>query len=53
MGMFSANDQSAFKAPDAVYNWRVYALAVSAAMGSSMFGYDSAFIASPCQTSAD
>ncbi|CZT05143.1 probable monosaccharide transporter [Rhynchosporium graminicola] len=38
MGMFSANDQSAFKAPDAVYNWRVYALAVSAAMGSTRFG---------------
>lgn len=44
MGIFSANDDSAFKAPKAVYNWRVYALALSASMGSSMFGYDSAFI---------
>ncbi|KAL2068306.1 hypothetical protein VTL71DRAFT_16404 [Oculimacula yallundae] len=52
MGMFSANDNSAFKAPDAVYNWRVYALAVSAAMGSSMFGYDSAFIGGAMQLPA-
>ncbi|KAH9221898.1 general substrate transporter [Leptodontidium sp. 2 PMI_412] len=44
MGLFSPNDDSAFKAPAEVYNWRVYALAVSASMGSSMFGYDSAFI---------
>lgn len=41
---FKIRDDSAFPAPDSVYNWRVYALAVSAAMGSSMFGYDSAFI---------
>lgn len=42
--LFSRNDQSAVPAPDAVYNWRIYGLAVSAAMGSAMFGYDSAFI---------
>lgn len=41
---FSINDASAYPAPDAVYNWRIYALAMSAAMGSAMFGYDSAFI---------
>jgi len=41
---FSAKDSSAHAAPDAVYNWRVYALALSASMGSAMFGYDSAFI---------
>lgn len=40
----SFNDQSAYAAPAAVYNWRVYALALSASMGSAMFGYDSAFI---------
>ena len=39
-----SKDSSAYPAPDAVYNWRIYALAVSAAMGSAMFGYDSAFI---------
>ncbi len=44
MPSFKIQDESAFPAPDAVYNWRVYALAVSAAMGSAMFGYDSAFI---------
>ena len=37
-------DESANPAPDSVYNWRVYALACSAAWDSSMFGYDSAFI---------
>lgn len=37
-------DESANPAPSSVYNWRIYALAASAAMGSSMFGYDSAFI---------
>ncbi|KAI1071621.1 hypothetical protein LB507_005516 [Fusarium sp. FIESC RH6] len=37
-------DNSANPAPPEVYNWRIYALAASAAMGSSMFGYDSAFI---------
>lgn len=37
-------DDSANPAPAAVYNWRIYALAFSAAMGSAMFGYDSAFI---------
>jgi hypothetical protein len=31
-------------APKAVYNWQIYALPLSAAMGSAMFGYDSAFI---------
>lgn len=43
MGAF-ANDDSAYPAPSAVYNWRVYVLALSASMASSMFGYDSAFI---------
>lgn len=42
--LFKAQDNSTLPAPDAVYNWRVYALAISASMGSSMFGYDSAFI---------
>ena len=37
-------DDSANPAPAAVYNWGIYALAASAAMGSAMFGYDSAFI---------
>ncbi|KAL6916282.1 hypothetical protein ACHAP8_010914 [Fusarium lateritium] len=37
-------DDSANPAPPEVYNWRIYALAASAALGSSMFGYDSAFI---------
>lgn len=37
-------DDSANPAPHEVYNWRIYALAISAAMGSAMFGYDSAFI---------
>lgn len=41
---FKIKDNSAFPAPNAVYNWRVYALAISASMGSAMFGYDSAFI---------
>ncbi|PBP15963.1 MFS quinate transporter QutD [Diplocarpon rosae] len=44
MGLFEVKDDSAHKAPAAVYNWRVYVLALSASMGSSMFGYDSAFI---------
>lgn len=39
-----SKDNSAFPAPQEVYNWRIYALACSAAMGSAMFGYDSAFI---------
>ncbi|CAH0051734.1 unnamed protein product [Clonostachys solani] len=37
-------DDSTNPAPPEVYNWRIYALAASAAMGSAMFGYDSAFI---------
>ncbi|KAL2211561.1 MFS quinate transporter QutD [Sarocladium strictum] len=37
-------DNTSHQAPPQVYNWRVYALAISAAMGSAMFGYDSAFI---------
>jgi MFS family permease len=37
-------DVSSNPAPREVYNWRIYALAISAAMGSAMFGYDSAFI---------
>lgn len=41
---FKVQDNSTLPAPDAVYNWRVYALAISASMGSAMFGYDSAFI---------
>ncbi|EKD18019.1 uncharacterized protein L3040_004558 [Drepanopeziza brunnea f. sp. 'multigermtubi'] len=44
MGIFTVVDDSVHQAPAAVYNWRVVALAVSASMGSSMFGYDSAFI---------
>lgn len=44
MGIVFARDDSADKAPAEVYNWRIYFLAVSAAMGSAMFGYDSAFI---------
>ncbi|KAH7329729.1 MFS quinate transporter QutD [Stachybotrys elegans] len=39
-----AKDHTTHQAPPQVYNWRVYALAISAAMGSAMFGYDSAFI---------
>ncbi|KAL7765089.1 hypothetical protein ACKLNR_003005 [Fusarium oxysporum f. sp. zingiberi] len=31
-------------APREVHNWRIYALAICASMGSAMFGYDSAFI---------
>lgn len=42
--LFQPKDDSAFQAPAAVYNWRVYALAISAAMGSAMFGYDIGFI---------
>lgn len=42
--ILAARDSSAYPAPAAVYNWRVYTLALSAAMGSAMFGYDSAFI---------
>ena len=42
--LFKVKDNSAFPAPESVYNWRVYALAISASMGSAMFGYDSAFI---------
>ncbi|KAI1761061.1 general substrate transporter [Hypoxylon sp. FL1150] len=41
---FAMKDDSEFPAPRAVYNWRIYALALSASMGSAMFGYDSAFI---------
>ncbi|KAI0836625.1 general substrate transporter [Hypoxylon sp. FL0890] len=41
---FAIKDDSAFPAPSAVYNWRIYALAFCASMGASMFGYDSAFI---------
>lgn len=41
---FAVNDNSAFPAPAAVHNWHIYLLAISASMGSSMFGYDSAFI---------
>ncbi|KAL6248627.1 hypothetical protein RBB50_004882 [Rhinocladiella similis] len=44
MGILAPKDLSSNPAPPEVYNWRVYALAISAAMGSSMFGYDSSFI---------
>lgn len=45
MKLFSPpKDNSSNPAPKEVYNWRIYALAISAAMGSAMFGYDSAFI---------
>ena len=42
--VFYSRDASANQAPRQVYNWRIYALACSASMGSAMFGYDSAFI---------
>ncbi|KAI1099545.1 general substrate transporter [Jackrogersella minutella] len=42
--ILAARDDSAFPAPSAVYNWKVYALAFCASMGSSMFGYDSSFV---------
>jgi MFS family permease len=42
--ILSAKDETANHAPPQVYNWRIYFLAFSAAMGSAMFGYDSAFI---------
>lgn len=42
--MGAQHDHTSRPAPPQVYNWRVYALAISAAMGSAMFGYDSAFI---------
>lgn len=38
------NHQTAMPAPPEAYNWRIYALAMCASMGSAMFGYDSAFI---------
>lgn len=44
MGFLSPKDLSSNPAPPEVYNWKIYMLAVSAAMGSSMFGYDSSFI---------
>lgn len=44
MGLLAPKDLSSNPAPSEVYNWRPYALALSAAMGSSMFGYDSSFI---------
>jgi len=44
MGILAPKDLSSNPAPPQVYNWKVYALAISAAMGSSMFGYDSSFI---------
>ena len=42
--MRKPKDNSANLAPPEVYKWRIYALAASAAMGSAMFGHDSAFI---------
>jgi MFS family permease len=41
---FAIRDTSENPAPKQVYNWRIYALALSASMGSACFGYDSAFI---------
>lgn len=38
------NEMTSRVAPKEVYNWTMYSLAISAAMGSAMFGYDSAFI---------
>lgn len=38
------HDDSAFPAPNEVYNWKIYTLAICASMGSAMFGYDSGFI---------
>ncbi|KAK7207623.1 general substrate transporter [Myxozyma melibiosi] len=40
----TTEDSSSHPAPKEVYNWRPYVLALSAAMGSAMFGYDTAFI---------
>ncbi|QPG74358.1 hypothetical protein FOA43_001685 [Brettanomyces nanus] len=37
-------DNSSHPAPKEVYGYRIYLLALSAAAGSSMFGYDSGFI---------
>ncbi|KAK9459827.1 MFS quinate transporter QutD [Lipomyces oligophaga] len=39
-----AQDNTEHPAPPEVYNWRPWVLAISAAMGSAMFGYDTAFI---------
>lgn len=41
---FSFEDKSPHPAPKAVYNYRLLLLALSAAMGSAMYGYDSGFI---------
>lgn len=41
---FSFEDNSAHPAPKAVYNYRLILLALSAATGSAMYGYDSGFI---------
>jgi predicted MFS family arabinose efflux permease len=42
--LFSATDSSEHPAPQAVYNWKIYLLAISAAMGAALQGYDGAFI---------
>lgn len=39
-------DTSPFPAPAEVYNWRVWAMMLSASMAAGMFGYDGAFIGS-------
>lgn len=39
-------DTSPFPAPPEVYNWRVWAMMLSASMAAGMFGYDGAFIGS-------
>lgn len=44
MGILTPKDLSSNPAPPQVYNLKIYLLALSAAMGSSMFGYDSSFI---------
>jgi hypothetical protein len=38
--LFYAKDASEHPAPQTVYNYRIYFLAVSAAMAAAMLGYD-------------
>ncbi|KDN35582.1 putative sugar transporter [Tilletiaria anomala UBC 951] len=39
-------DTSPYPAPEEVYNWRIWAMMLSASMAAGMFGYDGAFIGS-------
>lgn len=43
-GLLSVTDHSSNAAPKEVYNWKLVSLAVSAALGSAMFGYDTGYI---------